>query len=159
MIRSRKRRLLAVALTCAVLAGALAWSLRLGPAGCRTPAECLEAYREACRAGDAVRYRRCLGEPLRSQVSHTYPGDEALAEALRLEGRGVKGWVEVGPPDEQGGRAVAIVEEVREMGQRRLRFFLEDSQEGWLIVRVEKGAEQKPDVRYGTRVGEEDGTP
>ena len=96
-----------------------------------------------------------MGEPLRSQVGQTYPGDEALAEALRREARGVKGWVEVGPPDEQDGRAVANVEEVRETGQRRLRFILEDSRDGWLIVRVEKGAEQKPEVRYGTRVGEE----
>ncbi len=155
MIRSRNRRLLAVALTCAVLGGVLVWSLQSGPTRCRTPAECLEAYREACRAGDAARYRRCLGEPLRSQVRQTYPDDDALAEALRREARGVKGWVEVGPPDEEGGRAVANVEEVREMGQRRLRFFLEDSRAGWLIVRVEKGAEQKPEVPYGTQVGEE----
>jgi hypothetical protein len=159
MIRSPKRRLLPVALTCAVLAGALAWSLRPRPTGCRTPAECLEAYREACRAGDAARYRRCLGEPLRSEVRHNYSGDEALAEALRRETRGVKGWVEVGPPDEQGGRAVANVEEVRQTGQRRLRYYLEHSQDGWLIVRVEKGPEQTPEVRYGTRVGEEGRTP
>jgi hypothetical protein len=92
-------------------------------------------------------------------VRHTYPGDDALAEALRLEGREVKGWAEVGPPDEQGERAVATCEEVRETGQRRLRFFLEHSPGGWLIVRVEKGAEQTPEVRYGTRVGEEDGAP
>jgi hypothetical protein len=155
MIRSPKRRLLLVALTGAVLVGALAWSLRSGPIGCRTPAECLGAYREACRAGDAVRYRRCLGEPLRSEVRQTYPGDEALAEALRREARGVKGWVEVGPPDEQGGRAIANVEVVRETGQSRLRYYLKRSQDGWLIVRVEKGTEQTPEIRYGTRVGEE----
>jgi len=155
MIRSPKPRLLPVALTCAVLAGALTWSLRPRPAGYGTPAECLEAYREACRAGDAARIRRCLGEPLRSEVRHNYPGDEALAEALRRENRGVKGWVEVGPPVEQGGRATADVEEVRATGQRRLRYHLELSQGGWLIVRVEKGAEQTPEVRYGTRVGEE----
>jgi hypothetical protein len=156
MIRSPKRRLLPIALMCAV-AGALAWSLRPRPGGCGTPAECLATYREACQAGDAERYLRCLGEPLRSQVGHTYPGDDALAEALRREARRVKGWVEVGPPDETGGRAIANVEVVRETGQSRLRVYLERSQEGWLIVRVEKGAEQMPDVRYGTRVGEEGG--
>ena len=155
MIHSPQRRLLPVALTCAVLAGAVAWSQRPRPTGCRTPAECLEAYREAYRVGDAERYRRCLGEPLRSEVRQDYPSDEALAEALRRETREVKGWVEVGTPDEQGGRAIANVEEVRATGQRRLRFYLERSQEGWLIVRVEKGAEQSPEVRYGTRVGEE----
>ena len=67
--------------------------------------------------------------------------------ALRREARGVKGWVEVGPPDEQGGRAIANVEEVRATGQRRLRFYLERSPDGWLIVRVEKGAEQSPAQR------------
>jgi hypothetical protein len=159
MIRSGKRRLLPVALTCAVLAGALAWSLRPGPTGCSRPAECVEAYRQARDAGDVARYRRCLGEPLRSQVRHTYPGDEALAEALRREARGVKGWVEVGPADDQAGKAVANVDEVRETGQSRLRFYLEHSQEGWVIVRVERGSEQAPDVRYGTRVGEETGAP
>src|SRR3954471_23739588 len=153
MIRSPQRRLLPAALTCAVLAGAVAWSLRPRPTECRTPAECLEAYREACRAGDAARHRRCLREPLRSEVRHACPGDEALAAALRREARGVKGWVEVGPPDEQGGRTIVNVEEVRETGQRRLRFYLDRSPEGWLVVGVEKGAEQTPDVRYGTRVG------
>jgi hypothetical protein len=92
-------------------------------------------------------------------VQRTYPDDGALAESLRREARGVKGWVEVGPPDGQGGRAVATVEEVRETGQRRLRFDLKQSPEGWLVVRLERGAERAPDVRYGTRVGEENGTP
>jgi hypothetical protein len=91
-------------------------------------------------------------------VRQTYPADDALAESLRREARRVKGWVVVGPPDETGGRAVATVEVVRETGQSRLRVFLEGFQEGWLIVRVEEGAEQPPDVRYGTRVGEEAGT-
>jgi hypothetical protein len=154
-IHSQRPRLLAVVLTSAVLAGALAWSLRSGLTACRTPAECVAVYREACRAGDAVKYRRCLGEPLRSQVRDTYPGDEALAESLRREAREIKGWVEVGPPDEQGGRAVANVEEIRETSQRRLRVFLEDSAEGWLIIRVERNGEQTPEIRYGTRVGEE----
>src|SRR5579885_2107081 len=159
MIRSPKGRLLLVALTGAVLAGALAWSLRPRPAGFATPAECLEAYHEACRAGDAARYRGCLGEPLRSEVRRDYPDDAALVEALRRETQGMKGWVEVGPPDDQGERATASVEEVRETGQRRLHFYLERSPDGWLIVRVEKGAEQTPEVRYGTRVGEEGRAP
>jgi hypothetical protein len=159
MIHSPKARFLLVALTCAVLAGALAWSRRPRPTGCATPAECLEAYRDAYRAGDAERYRRCLGEPLRSEARQDYPDDAALAEALRREAQGLKGWVEVGPPDEQEGRATAIVEEVRETGQRRLRFSLERSPGGWLIVHVEKGSERTPEVRYGTRVGEEGGTP
>src|SRR5262249_3822321 len=107
---------------------------------------------------DAARYRRCLGEPLRSDVQRDYPGDEALAEALRRETRGVKGWVEVGPPEEQGGRVIANVEEVQETGQRRLRFYLERSPDGWLIVGVEKGTERAPEFHYGTRVGEEGGT-
>jgi hypothetical protein len=155
MIRPPKGRRLLVALTCAALTGALAWSLRPRPTGCATPAECLEAYREACRAGDAARYRRCLGEPLRSEVRQNYPDDAALAEALRRETRGVKGWAEVGAPDEQGERTIASVEEVRATGQRRLRVYLDHSQAGWLIVRVERGPEQTPEVRYGTRVGEE----
>jgi hypothetical protein len=159
MIRSPKRRLLALALTCAVLAGVGAWSLRLRPLGWGTPAECLDAYRTACQAADAAGYRQCLGEPLRSEVRQSYPDDEGLAEALRRETRGINGWVEVGLQDEQGGRAIATVEEVRESGQRRQRLYLERSQDGWLVVRVEKGAEQTPAVRYGTRVGEEGRAP
>jgi hypothetical protein len=156
MIHSRKRHLLQVVLTGAVLAAASTWSLRPGRAGFRTPAECLEVYRDACRTGDAASYRRCLGEPLLSQVRRVFPTDETLAESLRRDRREVKGWVEIVRPDELGGRTVSSVEEVRESGQRRLRFFFEDLHDGWLIVRVEKGAEQTPDIRYGTHVGEEE---
>jgi hypothetical protein len=156
---SRTSRLLPIVLTVVVLAGAVIWSLRPGGTGCRTPVECLAIYRDACREADAARYRRCLGEPLASQMRNAYPGDEALAESLRRDAREVKGWVEVRLPDLEGARAVADVEEVRETGQRRLRFFLEQSHKGWFIVRVEKGVEQRPDVRYGTRVGEEGASP
>jgi hypothetical protein len=159
MVHTPLRRLLTLAVTCGVLTGTLAWSLRLPPAGYGTPAECVDAFRDACRTGDAARYRRCLGDPLRSEVRQTCPGDDSLAESLRREARGLKGWVQVGPPDEQRDRAVANVEEVRETGQRRLRLWLERSSEGWLVVRLEMGAEQAPDVRYGTRVGEERAAP
>jgi hypothetical protein len=143
------------ALTLAILAGALAWSLRPGHAGYATPDECLDAYRAARLAGDAPRYRACLAEPLRSETERTYADDRSLADALRRETAGVKSWVEVGAPDVQGERAVATVDEVRATGQRRLRFHLERAGGGWLIARVEKDAERAPDVRYGTRVGEE----
>jgi hypothetical protein len=83
LIRSPKRRLPLAALTSAVPAGALAWSLRPRPTGSSTPAECLEAYHQACRAGDAEHYRRCLGERPRPEVLQNYPGDAARAEALR----------------------------------------------------------------------------
>jgi hypothetical protein len=159
MIRSPNRYLLPAVMAGAALAGALTWSLVPGRIVGRSPDACLEAYREACRAGDAVKYRRCLGEPLLSQMRQAYPDDEALADALRRDSRGIKGWMELGAPNEYGDEAVANIEEVRESGQRRLRIFLEHSQKGWLIVRVDKGPEQNPDFRYGTRVGEEQGTP
>jgi hypothetical protein len=85
IIRSSKRRLLLAALTSAVPAGAQAWSLRPRPTGSSRPAECLEAYHQACRAGDAEHYRRCLGERLRPEVLQNYPGDAARAEALRRQ--------------------------------------------------------------------------
>ncbi len=158
MIRPPKGRLLLLALTGVVLAGALVWSLRPRPAGCATPLECLQAYREASRAGDPARYLRYLGEPLRSQVQQSYPDDGALAESLQRDTRPIKAWVDIGPLEEQGDRALANVEEVRETGQRRLRFHLERTPDGWLIVRIEKDREQTPAVPYGTPVGEEPGS-
>jgi hypothetical protein len=152
---AKVRAALLGALTLAALAGALAWSVGPRPSSYATPEECLEAYRTACLAGDAPRYRACLGEPLRSETEHSYADDHALADALRRQTDGVKNWVEVGVPEVRGGRAVATVDEVRATGQRRLRVHLERAGGGWLVVGVERGEERAPDVRYGTRLGAE----
>jgi hypothetical protein len=152
----RLRPILLSAVTLAVLAGALAWSLRSRSTRYATPADCLEAYRAASLAGDAARFRGCLGEPLRSEVQRSYADDHSLADALRRDTTGIKNWVDLGPPEVHGDGAVAVVDEVRATGQRRLRFHLERSGSGWLIARVEKEDERAPEVRYGTRLGEDD---
>jgi hypothetical protein len=148
------RLLVLVGLTLAVLIAALAWSRSAKERRYATPEDCLAAFRDATLDQDAARYRSCLGEPLRSQVQSRYADDAALAAALREEIQGVKHWVEAGRPEAQDDRAVAVVEEVRVTGQRRLQVYLEHSRAGWLIVRVEKGDEKPAAVRYGTTAGE-----
>jgi hypothetical protein len=152
---ARRRRLLVLGgLTLAILMVVLAWSRKPKGSGYATPDACLAAFRDATLDGDAVRYRSCLGEPLRSETQRRYADDAALIAALREGTRGVKHWVEASRPDEQGDRAFALVEEVRVTGQRRLEVYLERSGAGWLIVRVEKGEERPAAVRYGTPAGE-----
>jgi hypothetical protein len=150
-IATRHRRVLLLSgLTLAVLIAALVSPRKPKQSGYATPDDCLAAFRDATLDGNAVRYRSCLGEPLRSEIQRAYTDDTTLAAALREGVRGVKHWVEAGQPKEQENRAVAIVDEVRATGQRRLQVSLERSGMGWLIVRIEKGDERPAAVRYGT---------
>jgi hypothetical protein len=145
-----KRRPVALllAVTLAVLALAVWWSRRPGPAGFATPADCLDALREASAAGDVGRYLDCLGEPLRSQKQGSLrPAD------LRRDVEGVKSWTQI-EPVVQGSAATAEVDQVRAQGTSRVRFRLERSGRGWLVVGIDRPTEIAPPVRYGTHVSE-----
>src|SRR5262245_57511610 len=90
-LMSRQLKLILAVLTVAVLAGVLLWRQR-GPAGFASPADCVEAYRDACLAGDVTAYLGCLGEPLRSQRR-----DLTRADDLKRALDGVVGWAQLDP--------------------------------------------------------------
>ena len=139
---------LTLALTLALLALAVCRSGRTGPATFATPADCLDALREASAAGDVERYLNCLGEPLRSQKQRSLsPGD------LRRDLEGVKSWSQL-EADVQGTTATVEVDRARASGTSRTRYRLERSGRGWLIVSVGRPREITPPVRYGTHVSE-----
>jgi hypothetical protein len=137
-------------LTPVLLALAVYWSP--GRSGFATPAECLDAYREASRAGDVAAYRSCLGEPLRSENARRFADAGALAAFLRDDMKDVKSWVQLLDPGAEGTVARVDIEEVRSTGTRRLRFHLARSGAGWLIVGVEPAQEVPAIIPYGTHV-------
>jgi hypothetical protein len=119
-----------------------------------TPADCLEAYREACRNGDVSRYLACLGEPLQSEIRKQHPRSQELAEALRAEMSSVKSWVELPESDLTDSTAEICVDIEGERGIQRTRFRLEKSHAGWLIVAIGPPQELSAPIRFGTHVGD-----
>ncbi len=132
----------------------LPWSSE-GAARFSTPEACLEAFRDAQCDGNATRYLRCLGEPLRSQTRRKYRDEKELGAAIREEVKQVKSWAVKERPDGQATKGAAVVEEVRVSGIRELRLQLERTGEGWLIVAMEYGKERPASLPYGTVVGAE----
>jgi hypothetical protein len=148
----RRLRLVLIGVVSAAGLLALALSRPTGRQGFATPGECLEAYRGASETGDAARYLRCLAEPLRSRTRQHFPEPERLAEALRQDMEGVKGWVVTSAPAVEGDTARAEVDVVRQDGVRRLRFHLERSGGGWLVAGVGSPQARPAAVPYGTHV-------
>jgi hypothetical protein len=149
------RAVILVAATLCLLAAAVFWSQRTGTACAATPAECLDQYYEAGRAGDVRRYLSFLAEPYRSQVRQRYADDDTLSAALRRDMKDVKSWVQIAGPVEEESSARVEVDEVRATGTRRLRFHLLQAGSGWLIVAVDPPRDMPTPIRYGTPVGEE----
>jgi hypothetical protein len=143
----RRRLVLTLALTLALAALAVWWSWRTGPANFATPADCLDALREASVAGDVERYLNCLGEPLRSQQQSLRPAD------LRRDMEGVKSWSQL-EPEVRGTTATVEVDRARANGTSRTRFRLERFGRGWLVVGMDRPQEIAPPVRYGTHISE-----
>ena len=139
-----------------VLAAALYWSSRRAGPGYATPLACLDAYREACLAGDVDAYLRCLAEPLRSETAERFPDRAELAALLRRETAELKGWaaveVEAAPP--RDGAALVDVDQVRPDGLRRVRFHLTRSAGGWLITAIDPPRDVPADIPYGTHISE-----
>ena len=133
----------------AFAAGLLAlilWLAPRRPPGFATPAECLEAYAEASRAGDVEHYLGCLTEPLRSENRPS-----ATPAGLRRQTEGVKSWVQLDPVVE--GQAAHIdVDQVRRDGTRRVRFHLRRGGGGWLIAGIDPPKALATDIPYGTPI-------
>jgi hypothetical protein len=139
-----------VSVTLGLLALAGFWSLQ--PVRFATPATCLDAYREASRAGNVEDYLTCLAEPLRAKIQRQHTDPEKFAELLRQEMKDLKTWVQL-PASESAGSTVQVnVDEVRIDGNRRLRFRLERSQNGWLIVGIDPPKLVPAGIPYGTHV-------
>jgi hypothetical protein len=115
-----------------------------------TPAECVDAYAEACLDGDVSGFRATLTEPLRGQSLEgvTDPGKQA--EAVRLRMAEVKSWVQRGEPAIDGDEATVEVVEVHEGGARLVRFHLKRVAGGWQITQINDAGEVKMPTRYGT---------
>src|SRR5262245_48930277 len=143
---SRRARLVAAALAGAVLAGVLLWSRR-EPAGFASPAACVEAYRDACLAGDVAAYLDCLAEPLCSQRRPTARPDDLKRELDR-----VVGWAQHEPVAE-GDEAHVDVDLTRREGTQRVRFRLRRAG-GWLIASVEAPRPVPAVIPHGTHVSE-----
>jgi len=141
---SRQLKLILAVLTVAVLAGVLLWWQR-GPAGFASPADCVEAYRDACLAGDVSAYLSCLGEPLRSQRR-----DVARPDDLKRALDGVVGWAQ---HDSVVGETEAHVDvdQTRRDGTQRVRFRLRRAG-GWLIVGIEAPQPVPTLIPHGTHV-------
>jgi hypothetical protein len=121
--------------------------------GYATPAECVEAYREAMAAGDWPRYLSCLGEPTRS-INEQQAGESVFQGKSRGWRQGLKGWTQ-SPEFEDGSTALVLVDEVRESQTRRIRFRLQRSEKGWLIVESGPAKVVPTPIPYGTHVGKE----
>jgi hypothetical protein len=144
----RRRVVLLLVLTLALMALALSWSWRPRETVFATPADCLEALREASAAGDVGRYLGCLDEPLRSEKRHSLrPAD------LQRDMDGVKSWTQL-DPEVQGSTASGEVDRVRAGGTSRIRFRLEQSARGWLVVGIDPPKEITPPIPYGTHVSQ-----
>jgi hypothetical protein len=117
-----------------------------GPAGFATPADCLDAYREASLAGDVTGLLSCLAEPLRSRHQAGL-----TAESARRELKGVKNWT-VRDPVVNETTAAVDVELVRQGGKSLLRFHLRRGATGWLISGIDPPKELPVKIPYGTPV-------
>jgi hypothetical protein len=156
----RKRlRLALIAVASAAGLGLLALYRPAGREGFTTPAECVEAYGTASKGGDVEQYLRCLAEPLRSRTRQHFPETGRLAEALRQDMEGVKGWVVASTPAVEGNTAAADVDVVRQDGVRRLHFRLERSGGGWLVAGVSSPQARPAAIPYGTHVKDVGGEP
>ena len=148
----RRLRLVLIALASAAGLLVLALFRPSGRPGFAAPSECVEAYAAASKSGDAERYLCCLAEPLRSRTRQAFPEPGRLAEALRQDMEGVKGWVVASAPAVEGNSARTDVDVVREDGVRRLHFRLERSGGGWLVTGVSSPQARPAAVPYGTHV-------
>jgi hypothetical protein len=153
----RRLRLVLIALVSAAGLVAVALYRPTGGQGFATPGECVEAYRVASEKGDAGRYLRCLAGPLRSRTEQHFPDSGRLAEMLRQDMEGVKGWVVTSAPAVERDTARAEVDVVRQDGVRRLQFRLERAGGGWLVAGVSAPQARPAAVPYGTHVKDTDG--
>jgi hypothetical protein len=144
----RRRAVLLLVLTLALIALAVYWSRRPRDTVFATPADCLEALREASAAGDVGRYLSCLDEPLRSEKQRLLrPTD------LQRGMEGVKSWSQF-EPEVRGSTASVEVDRVRAGGTSRNRFRLERSARGWLVVGIDPPKDITSPIPYGTHVSQ-----
>jgi len=144
------RIIVIVVLVVALLGVTVYWSRQ--PGGFATPADCLDAYREACRAGDLQKYWSCLAEPLRAGIQQQHPSVEELASFLRRDMTGLKSWVAQLASESEHSKVQVDVDEVRAEGNRRIRFLLERSRRGWLIVGLDEPKPVPAHIPFGTHI-------
>ena len=132
--------------TVALLVGAALWSQRRSP-GFAGPAECVEAYRDACAAGDVTGACACMGGSLRAESERT-----ASAASLRREMAGVVSWAQH-EPEINDAAAWVDVDRGKRDGVQRVRFRLERDGGGWRIVGIDAPQPLPTVIPYGTHVG------
>jgi hypothetical protein len=141
----RYRVPLLVLATVALLTGAAIWSQRRA-AGFADPTECVEAYRDACAAGDVAGALACLGGPLRAESERTIS-----AASLRRELAGVVSWAQH-EPETDGAAARVDVDRGRRDGVQRVRFRLQRDGGGWRIVGIDAPQPVPTVIPYGTHI-------
>jgi hypothetical protein len=140
----KRRRLLIGLILVPVLALLVLYGRPRAPQGFATPAECLDAYRDASKDGDVARYLSCLSESLRSEKRQSVQAADLVREM-----DGVKGWSRH-EPVMRDGTADVDVDLVRQTGTFRLVFHLRQVDSGWVIVGLDGPHEQPPTIRFGT---------
>jgi hypothetical protein len=136
----------------AILGLAAYWAAR-NREGFATPLDCLEAYRDACLAGDGRAQLRCMGDELLAEKKREFPDLEALGKSSRESMQDLKSWTARGPASSSDGReAVVGVEETRPAGKRLVRFRLRLSDRGWIISAIESPQALPAGIPYGTHV-------
>jgi len=149
-----RRRLGVAVLLVAVLATlALVVRWSFSGAGYATPAACLDAYCEACKAGDVGAYERCLTEPLWEDVRRRHPDAGQLGTRLRSSMQDVKSWAQL-PGSTTARTADVEVDEVRTGGTRRRRFRLEQVGRGWRIAAIGAPHDLPGSIPFGTHVSQ-----
>ena len=143
-----KRRRLLIGMALILALGALAYYGRpRAQQGFVTPAECLDAFRDACKDGDVSRYLDCLGEPLRSEKQRSVTATELVRQM-----EGVKSWTRHEPVIRNGAADVEV-DLVRKTGTSRLSFHLQHTERGWVIVALDGPHQRTSPVLYGTPAG------
>lgn len=149
-----KRLRATVVLAVVVCLVCFAWTWLAKPrAEFATPLECLEAYRDACVAGDGVAQSRCLADDLRALLTQRFGDLRRLGEAGRDSLAGVVSWAANDARTIETSEVRVDVEETRRTGRQLVCFHLRQSTRGWQITAIEPPRSLGNETPYGTKVG------
>ena len=127
--------------------------LSLRRTGFATPVECIEAFGDASKRGDAQVYLSCLSDALRSEILSRYGDAAALSTSLREEMKDLKGWGLPTAPEIAKKNARVDVDEIRPSGVERRRYRLERTNAGWRITHIGPPQKVQPPEPFGTHIG------
>lgn len=118
-----------------------------------TPLDCLEAYRDACMAGDGEAQLSCLTDEYRAKRMRDCTEISELGAWGYRSMEGLKSWVAQAQPTPTGVTdCVLDVEETRVAGTQVVRFHLRQVGRGWLISRIDPPRQTTTRIPFGTHI-------